>query len=620
VIEKRIAALLLAACLWSCERSPNSGTEIPNELVGREIIAGKGPAANAEIRLIPVGYMPGGTNDESTLLTYRARTDTAGRFAIPDVRPGQYNILAMQDGLKSIRDSVPIEETGKDLGADTLRLPGTLLGTVALQPNHSARTVTVQVLGTNLFVNVDQGGGFALQDLAPGQYRLRVETSLDGYTVLYAPVEVRSGRVDTIPPLVPFYALMPVVTGLRAESSPDGCIRLSWDATAYPNSDGYLVYRDSAGPILPKAQLIAWVQKPRYVDTLYSRTPKPGQFSFEDSVIREFTYRVRIHDADDKTGPAYAKASAFAYSPEKVTVSGKWRLATDSAAFGARGNPAVAEFAGRLWIIGGIRADGNYYHDIWSSADGIAWQRELDSLPIAYDGIYRAAVLDSTLWIQAMEQGPAGPVPVCYASRDGRHWTRAGGPDGPAPQSGMDFISFADKLWIIGGSPDGGVFSSLDGRFWSRNAMPEGFKVGIDPGTVLNSFGLWIIGGGEPTDSLYSRQIWMNRDGHNWTFHTDTTDLMPRSGQRLIGAGNDFYSIGGTWIHRLAEGGQEVHDLTDQVWTSPNGVSWQLFDSHAPFGKRYQPAVAWFKGMVWCIGGLNTPTGSPLADIWMMTP
>jgi hypothetical protein len=184
----------------------------------------------------------------------------------------------------------------------------------------------------------------------------------------------------------------------------------------------------------------------------------------------------------------------------------------------------------------------------------------------------------------------------------------------------MDFISFADKLWIIGGSPDGGVFSSLDGRFWSRNAMPEGFKVGIDPGTVLNSFGLWIIGGGEPTDSLYSRQIWMNRDGHNWTFHTDTTDLMPRSGQRLIGAGNDFYSIGGTWIHRLAEGGQEVHDLTDQVWTSPNGVSWQLFDSHAPFGKRYQPAVAWFKGMVWCIGGLNTPTGSPLADIWMMTP
>ncbi len=151
--------------------------------------------------------------------------------------------------------------------------------------------------------------------------------------------------------------------------------------------------------------------------------------------------------------------------------------------------------------------------------------------------------------------------------------------------------------------------------------MPEGFKVGVDPGTVFNPYyGLSIIGGGEPTDSLYSRQIWLTVDGHNWILQTDTTDLLPRSGQRLIGAGNDFFSIGGTWIQRLAEGGQEVHDLTDQVWTSPNGVSWELFDSHAPFGKRYYPAVAWFKDKVWCIGGLSTPTESPLADVWMMSP
>jgi hypothetical protein len=407
---------------------------------------------------------------------------------------------------------------------------------------------------------------------------------------------------------------------LRAESSPDGCIRLSWDATAYPNSDGYLIYRDPVGTIVPSATALAWVQKPRYVDTLYSRDPKPGQFSFEDSTIREYTYRVRLRDAGDQIGPANTRVAAFAYSPEKVTVSGKWRLATDSAAFGMRGHPAVAEFLDRLWIIGGVRADGNYYHDVWSSADGIAWERELESLPIEYDGVYRAAVLDSTLWILAMEPGPAGPVPVCYASVDGRRWTRAGGPGSPAPQAGMDFVAFEGRLWIVGGAPDGGVFTSADGKSWARPVMPEPFKVGLDPGTVINPYGLWIIGGGEPTDSLYSRQVWLSTDGHNWILTTDTTDLMPRSGQRLIGAGSDFYSIGGTWVQHLAEGGQELHDLTDQVWTSPNGVNWQLFDSHAPFGKRYYPAVAWFKGKVWCIGGLRKPTGPPLADIWMMTP
>jgi hypothetical protein len=620
VIERIAARLVLAACLWSCERSPTSGTEIPNELVGREVITGKGPAADAEIRLIPVGYMPGGPNDPGTQLTFRTRTDAEGRFALSGVTPGQYNILAMKDGLKSLRDSVPVTEAGADLGTDTLKLPGTLIGTVSLQPNHNPRSATVQVLGTNLFVNVDQGGGFTLPDLAPGQYRLRVETSLDGYTILYAPVEVRSGRVDTLPALAPFYALMPVITGLRAESSTDGCIRLSWDATDYPNSDGYLVYRDSAGPILPKSTLIAWVQKPRYVDTLYSWTPKAGQYSFEDSAIREFTYRVRLLDAGGQIGPANAKATAFAYSSEKVTVSGKWRLANDSAAFGARGNPAVAEFGGRLWIIGGVRSDGNFYHDVWSSEDGIAWKRELDSLPTGYEGVYRAAVLDSVLWILAMESGPAGPVPVCYSSPDGRHWSRAGGPPGPAPQSGMDFVAFAGRLWIIGGVPDGGILASADGKTWDRQVVPDTLKVGIDPGTVINPYGLWIIGGGEPNDSLYSRRIWLSPDGHNWIFNSDNDGLLPRSGQRLVGAGNDLYAIGGISVHGLAEGGVEVHDLTDQVWTSPNGNSWELFDSHAPFGRRYYPAVAWFKGKVWCIGGSSTPTGSPLADVWSMTP
>jgi hypothetical protein len=620
VTEKLLAILVATACLSGCERAPTSGTEIPNELVGREVVSGKGPAADAEIRLIPVGYMPGGPNDANTQLTFRTRTDADGRFALSGVRPGQYNILAMKDGLKSIRDSVPITEIGIDLGTDTLKLPGTLIGTVSLQANHNPRTATVQVLGTNLFVNVDQGGGFSLRDLAPGQYRLRVETSMDGYTVLYVPVEVRSGRIDTLPPLVPFYALVPVVTGLRAESSPDGCIRLSWDATPYPNSDGYLVYRDSAGSILPSTVPIARVQRPRFVDTLYSWTPKPGQFSFEDSAIREYAYRVRLLDAGGQIGPSNGSASAFAYSPEKVTVSGKWHLATDSAAFGARGNPAVAEFDGRLWIIGGVRADGNFYHDVWSSADGIAWERELDSLPIAYDGVYRAAVLDTTLWILVMENGAAGQIPICYSSSDGRHWRRAGGPGGPAPQSGMDFVAFAGNLWIVGGAPEGGIFSSPDGTNWARPVMPDTFKVGVDPGTVIDRYGLWIIGGGEPTDSLFSRQVWLTVDGHNWIPNTNTTDLMPRSGQRLVSTGNAFYSIGGTWVHRLAEGGVEVHDLTDQVWTSPNGTNWDLFDSHAPFGKRFYPAIAWFRGKVWCIGGMSTPTGSPLADIWSMAP
>ena len=169
-----LCATLTSGLMVSCNTN-DGGTEIPNELVGKEYIAGQGPAADAEIKLIPVGYLPGAPGaDSGKGVLVSGRTDGHGRFSFANLAPGQYNVLVSKDGLHSLRDSVSITGERQALAADTLKAPGSITGYVALEGLDAPRSATVQVLGTTVFVNVEPSGAFNLNALAPGQYRFTI--------------------------------------------------------------------------------------------------------------------------------------------------------------------------------------------------------------------------------------------------------------------------------------------------------------------------------------------------------------------------------------------------------------------------------------------------------------
>lgn len=626
---KVIAAFAAGLLIFGCQGNPDfaSGTEIPNELVGAEILPGKGPAAQAEIRLVPVGHRPGSEEGDAGGPGYKAVADSAGRFRLAGIQPGLYNILAAKDGYKSFRDSVVVTEVGLDLGADTLQVPGSLYGTVSLQPNHDPRSATVQVLGATLFVNVDSAGNFLLPDLAPGRYRLLVEAGLDGYAKLYVPAVARSGMTDTLPALAPFFSGIPVVTGLSASTFTGGTILVSWSRSDYHNLDGYLIYRDSASAILPSIVPIARVGEPYFHDTLFAANPRPGQYLLSDTNVREFTYRVRVLDRGGDIGPAYAKASAVAYSPSQIAYSGAWNKAVDSAAFGWRALPAVVEFDDRLWLIGGLRKEGLYEQDIWSSENGLDWKREADSLPFAYAGTYRAAVFRSRLWVLALEERNGESYPVCWSSGDGREWAREGGPDIPVPQplssppsavrrTGLAFSVFRDQLWMIGATPGVGVRVSADGVTWTRAAMPDSFAVGSDPEAIEQGGRFLVMGGGAESDTAFPRLAWSTADGAEWLRDPDSLAFLPRIGFSLAAGLKNLYAIGG--VRPDGGSGAGFQDLGDQVWVGGIGPGWKLFDTHAPFGKRRYPGIVGFRGRIWLIGGLAAPDSRALRDIWAM--
>ncbi len=605
----------------------DGGVEIPNEVVGKEFIAGKGAASQAEIKLVPVGYVPGAQGPDSGRgALVSGVTDASGRFSFKNVVPGQYNVLVSKDGMNSFRDSITITGKGQDLSSDTLKVPGALYGTVVIEPNHDTRMATIQVLGTTNYVNVDQQGHFSLNGLGAGTYRLRLVVGIDGYSPLFQETVVHSGKTDTLLPMRPFYSLTPVVIGLSAMPNSDGTIKVKWNRSEYANTDGYLIYRDSAGTILPSQNAITRTADTFFVDTIYSKQPKKGQYDYLDTATRPFTYRVRILDRSGDPGPGFNSALVTAYPPGKQFVSGQWHQAVASAAFSKRSGSSVFSFKDKLWLVGGQTLTG-IKNDIWSSADGIIWNKVIDSIPIPDSlSIQKVLVFQNKIWVIVFHNGLDKEELFFFTSQDGLTWTKLRDSLPITGRSAFSLATHADRLWIMDGFMPGyrnlsNIKSTRDGSEWTELNLPITYNGSGNEGVASFAGSLWRIGGGLPLpEALFPLDIWKTSDGMIWEKAADTSTLLPRFGQTLVASEKRLFSIGGSiYIPNLLYP-LNFPDPSDEVWSSPNGTDWSLMDAHAPYGKRNGFSTCFFSGKLWVIGGATSSSGSEkyLNDIWYM--
>lgn len=77
---------------------------------------------------------------------------------------------------------------------DVLKSAGSVTGVVRLRPGHDSRTVFIILLGTTTFsIPTDSIGNFTLENLAEGEYRLRVLSTLDTYKPLDTVLSIQSG-------------------------------------------------------------------------------------------------------------------------------------------------------------------------------------------------------------------------------------------------------------------------------------------------------------------------------------------------------------------------------------------------------------------------------------------
>lgn len=599
----------LAACVFD-----DGGTEIPNELTGTERYSDGGAVVKAQVKLYSVHHVPGDTDRSRAV--YATETDEKGRFALQKVPEGTYNILVAKDSLKSFRDSVVVTGKAQQLGDDVLKKPGALAGRVKLQPDHDGRTAVVQVLGTHVYVNAARDGSFELIDLAPGAYKLRAISSLDGYTEAFRDILIRSDVADSLAePIVPFYSGVPVVTGLKARPGPEGTVVVSWNKADYTKVDGYLIYRDSAGALLPSTAPIARVQDTVWIDTVYSRAPRAGQHDFADTLYHPYVYRVRILDKSGAPGPAFLSVEGKAVPPSFRFTSGLWKRALEKAPFGERWNHSLVVFKDRLWMLG---RRGNLFDspaDIWSSADGVTWRLEADSPPFP-SGAIKAVAFLGRLFVMVDHPFTAGDFGTgrrneIWSSADGLAWTLVtAAPEFPA-RNEAEFLVHGDKLVVMAGtmnsgmgSPFSDVWMSGNGSLWVQvNTRPVEFHTG----RALSFAGrLRVLGGGMAPYQPKVAKLLSSADGAAFDGPAAPAGLFPR------GAHAAAVHAGKMWIVAGNDGATPVKKL-DDVWCSADGETWTLIDSHAPFQPRDGAAAASFLGRLWVSGG---GSGDSPSDLW----
>lgn len=159
-----------------------------------------------------------------------------------------------------------------------------------------------------------------------------------------------------------------------------------------------------------------------------------------------------------QTMPAFAPSDEVFYRDLWRSRDGKkWEQVTPKEPFwsqrGMIGGSAVLN--GRIWILGGGTYDTpriptrQFFHDVWSSADGVKWTQHTANAPWDPRQYHDVAVYDGKLWVM---EGYAGRNrnDVWYSS-DGSNWYEV--PNTPwKPRHAASVYVHAGALWMIAGN------------------------------------------------------------------------------------------------------------------------------------------------------------------------
>jgi hypothetical protein len=114
-------------------------------------------------------------------------------------------------------------------------------------------------------------------------------------------------------------------------------------------------------------------------------------------------------------------------------------------------------FRGRMWVLGGGTYDTpefperQFHNDVWSSADGVDWQRHVEHAPWHPRQYHDVAVFDDRMWVlEGYHQAGGNRNDVWYSS-DGVTWHEV--PDTPwKPRHAASVFVYQNALWMVAGN------------------------------------------------------------------------------------------------------------------------------------------------------------------------
>ena len=198
-----------------------------------------------------------------------------------------------------------------------------------------------------------------------------------------------------------------------------------------------------------------------------------------------------------------------------------------------------------------------------------------------------------------------------------------------APRDGAGALSFAGKMWLIGGwNPrdklhfplicNNEVWNSHDGAGWTlvkpNTFLDQAFDASADwegrhtAGYVVYRNKMWIVGG-DANQHHYQNDVWNSGDGKKWTRISASLPWAPRVLHYTAVFKNKIWVIGGQTMPAFVPGQERFYR---DIWTTEDGVTWTEVKPKEPYwsARGMIGGAAVHKGRLWILGGgtYDTPT------------
>ncbi|HEU4690674.1 MAG TPA: hypothetical protein VFS23_20035, partial [Vicinamibacterales bacterium] len=281
-------------------------------------------------------------------------------------------------------------------------------------------------------------------------------------------------------------------------------------------------------------------------------------------------------------------------------------------------------FNGAMWVIGGGRMDGVDTNDIWRSTEGLTWSRvtPVGSIFEPLDS-HRMLVFNNRMWVLGgwdfftNEGGTQTFSNEVWSTADGVQWTQHT-PSGAifSPRAGHDAVVFIGKMWVVGGTDNStrynDVWSSTDGVSWILEQANAGFTPRYAHTLAALNNTMWLFAGTDTpsgtTPSVGVRDAWRSTDGKSWTQVLPAPPFAPRMEQATAVLNGRIYLAAG-FSNDSFFAGTRYSD----VWSTADGVTWQMETPAAPFSGRNSPILLNHNNQLYVIGGFGV---SRAHDVW----
>ncbi|MEK6153652.1 hypothetical protein WIW50_10350 [Flavobacteriaceae bacterium 3-367] len=319
------------------------------------------------------------------------------------------------------------------------------------------------------------------------------------------------------------------------------------------------------------------------------------EYKVPDSELlcRARNYHWKVVAKDGKGGETTSETFSFTVS----TLNDAEQL-LPSNPFTARLNHTAVVFDG-MWLLGGFDAKGPS-NQVWFSPDGNDWEfvNQNGTADFARRFFHTAIVFNDALWV--LGGVSTGFLNDVWTSTDGITWTEVDQIQEYVARAEHTLTAFQNKLWIIGGGGNGGVkladvWSSTDGAKWERMVESAPFGKRNFHQTVAFKNRLWVIGGNEEDDNFNQEtknDVWSSADGIEWELETDNANFPARFGHKALVFDQKIWIIGS--------------GTDNDIWYSEDGVEWFEATPSESFPAKDGFTVLFFQGEIWILGGSNT--------------